>query len=149
MVAAAASWSTATQRNRIRLIGQLVRPLFPPSAHVLPQGLHGVVELLAAAARQVIFLLVEQAIGEGVLTGCMRCGGYVAQVSAADDAVLMVTEQGLDRFGRRGNLGPVDGGGDVAKAFGLLTGWCSAWSRSSPSDVAAALADLAALRRRR
>ena len=82
--------------------------------HALLQRSEGFAELLVAAARQFLLLLEEQAVGESVLAGRVRCCRHLDQVGAADDAVLVIAEQGLDRLGRLGNLGPVDCGGDVA-----------------------------------
>ena len=54
------------------------------------------------------------------VAGGVRGFGLQDQVLAADDAVLMVTEQRLNRLGLLGHPGRAGGGGGVAKALGAL-----------------------------
>ena len=65
-------------------------------------------------------LLVKQTVSEGVLAG--GAGGFrlFKQVFAADDAVLVITQQRLDGLGLLGNLVLPGGGRDIAQALGAL-----------------------------
>jgi hypothetical protein len=55
-------------------------------------------ELVFAVRRHLRLTLVKHPVGEGVFAGGVRgCGGG-QQVLAADHAVLVVTEEGLDRL---------------------------------------------------
>ena len=89
-------------------------------AHRPVQLLQRVVELLAGALRQVVLQLIKQPVGEGVLAGGVSGLGLAAQMGAADDAVLMVTEQRLDGLGAVGNLAIAGGRRGVAKSLGAL-----------------------------
>ena len=53
------------------------------------------VELLLALVCEVGFALMQQAVGEGVFPGGVRGVGLFGVVGAADDAVLMITQQCL------------------------------------------------------
>jgi len=56
-------------------------------------------ELVFAVRRHLGLTLVKHPVGEGVLAGGVRGVGGGQQVLAADHAVLVVTEEGLDRLG--------------------------------------------------
>ena len=62
-------------------------------------------QLLAATLGQVGLLLIEQAVGEGVLARRVRGFGLVTEMLAADHAVLVIAEQRLDGLGLLGHLG--------------------------------------------
>src|ERR1700743_2550043 len=84
-------------RNRIRLTGQLARPVgsVRQLAHRFVKLAQPGLKLPAGIERQLTFLLVEQAVGEGVLARGVSGLRLLRQLLAADHTVLGMTEQGL------------------------------------------------------
>lgn len=70
---------------------------------------------------QVGFPLVEEAVGERVFPSGVRSICLFDEVDAADDTVVVVTEQSLDGRGGFGHFRGASHFGDVAQSFGALT----------------------------
>ena len=99
------------------------RPARPPlagPADGAAQLAQRVVELFAAADRQLLLLAVQNTVGEGVFAGCVRGIGLLEQMDAADHAVLMIAQQGLNRLGALRNPGFPGGRRDVTQSLGGL-----------------------------
>src|ERR1700712_3376802 len=96
------------------------RPTRPPrpsrgGANRLLQLLEGTTELILRALGDLGLELVQHAVGEGVLAGRMRRDRLDGQVRPTDDAVLVITEQRLNRLGLLGDLVVAQGGCRVSK----------------------------------
>src|SRR5258707_1750056 len=92
----------------------------PRFAHRLVQFAQLDVELPTATLGQVGLLLVEQTVREGVFAGGVRGFGLLNQMLPADHAVLVITEQRLDRLRLLRHLVGAGGGRGVAQPLGAL-----------------------------
>src|ERR1700741_5151164 len=72
-------------------------------AHRLVQLFQGTVQLPTGISGHVVFLCVEQSVGEGVLARGPGRICLLTQMRSADDAVLMVAKQALDVLGPLGH----------------------------------------------
>ena len=84
----------------VRTLAQSV----PRFLHCLGKFAQRGVQLMMAAFGQLDLALEQQTVGESVLAGNVRGFGLRNQVFTADDAVLVITEQRLDRLGLLSHL---------------------------------------------
>jgi hypothetical protein len=67
-----------------------------------------------------VLALVEQAVGERLVTCGLRGVGLFDQMRAADDAVLVITEQRLNSLGPFGDRSCSSRGSGVSKSLGAF-----------------------------